>query len=223
VFLNFWPDVQDTRTPARFTAVAERGADLDLSSAPVRRFIDLLKERRVVIDPTLSIFEGMFTDRPGQMAAADAPVADRFPPFIRRSFLDGGLPRPAALDARYRRSFDAMLNMLRRLYDVGVPIVAGTDALAGFTLHRELELYVQAGIPAPAVLQLATLGAARVAGMADNTGSIVAGKLADLLVVEGDPTRVMSDIRRTRLVVKGGVLFEREAIDRALSTPATRR
>lgn len=219
LFLNFWPDIQDTRTPARFTAVAERAADLDLTSAPVGRFIDLLKHRRVVVDPTLSIFEGMFTDRPGRIAAAYAPVVDRFPPFIRRSFLDGGLPRPAESDAQYRRSFDAMLKMLKRLYDVGVPIVAGTDALAGFTLHRELELYVAAGIPAPAVLQLATLGAARVAGLADTTGSIVPGKWADLLVVDGDPTRVISDIRRTRLVVKGGVLFDREAIDRALSTP----
>ena len=52
--------------------------------------------------------------------------------------------------------------MIKLLYDAGVPIVAGTDSLAGFALHRELELYVEAGIPPSEVLKIATIGAARV-------------------------------------------------------------
>lgn len=216
LFLNFFPDVVDTQTPARFTAVAERAADLDLSSDKVQQFVRLLKERRVVVDPTLSIFEGMFVDQPGEMGAAYVAVADLFPAFIRRSFLDGGLPRPPERNAQFRKSFEAMMKLLKMLHDEGVPIVAGTDALAGFTLHYELELYVRAGIPAPAVLQMATIGAARVARLAGEAGSIAVGKRADLLVVDGDPLRSISDVRRQRLVVKGGVLFEREAIDAAL-------
>ena len=50
--LQFWPDVQETRTPARFTVVAERGATIDLASPDVRAFIDLLKQNHIVIDPT---------------------------------------------------------------------------------------------------------------------------------------------------------------------------
>ena len=65
VFLNFMPDVQETRTPARFTEPARRAADLDLDSPQVRAFLDLLVEKHVVIDATLGIFESMFTDRAG--------------------------------------------------------------------------------------------------------------------------------------------------------------
>ena len=54
LFLNFMRDVTETRTPARFTSVAERGADLDLQSTEVRTFIDLLKRRSIVSDPPTS-------------------------------------------------------------------------------------------------------------------------------------------------------------------------
>lgn len=163
LFLNFlFDDVKDTRTPARFTAVADRAATVDLNSERVSSFVKLLKDKKIVVDPTVSIFEGMFTDRPGTIATGFAPIADRLPPQVRRGFLDGGLPVPEGKDARYRDSAKALLRMIKMLYDAGVPIVAGTDSMAGFALHRELELYNEAGIPASEVLKLATIGAARV-------------------------------------------------------------
>jgi imidazolonepropionase-like amidohydrolase len=97
-----------------------------------------------------------------------------------------------------------------------VPIVAGTDSLAGYTLHRELELYVKAGIPAPKVLQLATLGAARVVKRDAELGSIAPGKLADMILVDGDPAAHISDIRRVNTVVRNGVVFQVAEMDRAL-------
>jgi imidazolonepropionase-like amidohydrolase len=115
---------------------------------------------------------------------------------------------PAGADARYVAAFDLMKRIVKAMYDAGVPIVAGTDAYpAGFVLHRELELYVDAGIPAPAVLRFATLGAARVMHHDDERGSVAVGKLADLVLVHGDPTRNIADIRRTALVVKDGLVF----------------
>ena len=77
--------------------------------------------------------------------------------------------------------------MTKLLYDSGITIVPGTDALPGFTLHRELELYAQAGITTPEVLRIATLGAARVAHRDKELGSITPGKLADMVLVDGDP------------------------------------
>jgi imidazolonepropionase-like amidohydrolase len=106
--------------------------------------------------------------------------------------------------------------MTRALYDAGVPIVAGTDSLAGFTLHRELELYEQAGIPAPRVLQLATLGAARVMKRDSESGSIAPDKLADMVLVQGNPDAHISDIRKVRIVVKDGVIYQAAEMDRAL-------
>jgi imidazolonepropionase-like amidohydrolase len=115
---------------------------------------------------------------------------------------------PPGQDQRYRDGFTAMKRIVKAMYDAGVPIVAGTDAYpAGFVLHRELELYVDAGIPAPAVLRVATLGAARIMHHDDERGSVAVGKLADLVLVHGDPTTHISDIRRTALVVKDGLVF----------------
>ncbi len=216
IFLNFMPQVKDTRTPARFTEVAAHGAEIDPKSEQVQAFIQLLKEHKIVVDPTLSIFEGMFDDRPAKMAQSFAAVADNMPAQVRRGFLYGGLEVPAGQDQRYQDSFQRMLDMARAFNDAGIPIVIGTDSLAGFALHRELELYVKAGIPAPKVLQLATLGAARVVKRDSDLGSIAQGKLADMILVDGDPAAHISDIRRVKTVVKDGVVFQVPDMDRAL-------
>ena len=216
IFLNFMPQVKDTRTPARFTEVAAHGAEIDPKSEQVQAFIQLLKEDKIVLDPTLSIFESMIDDRPGKMAQGYAAVADSMPAQVRRGFLYGGLPVPAGQDQRYQDSFQRMLDMAKAFYDAGIPIVAGTDSYAGLALHRELELYVKAGIPAPQVLQLATLGAARVVKRDSELGSIAPGKLADVILVDGDPATHISDIRRVRTVVKDGVVFQVADMDRAL-------
>jgi imidazolonepropionase-like amidohydrolase len=222
ILLNFMPQVKDTRTPARFTEVAAHGAEIDPKSDQVRALIDLLKERKIVLDPTLSIFEGMIDDRPGKMAAGFAAVAANMPAQVRRGFLYGGLEVPAGMDQRYQDSFQRMLDMAKAFYDAGIPIVAGTDSLAGFSLHRELELYSSAGIPAPKVLQLATLGAARVVKRDSELGSITPGKLADMILVEGDPAAHISDIRRVRTVVKDGVVYQVADLDRALGVKPLR-
>ena len=216
-FLNFEFDrVKDTRTPARFTAVAEHAAELDLDSERVRAFLRLLQSHHTVLDPTVNVFEEMFVARPGVMAPDMAPVANRLPAQIRRGYLGGGLPVPEGMDQRYRDSYQAMLRMLKLLYDSGQPIVAGTDALAGFALHRELEDYVSAGIPAPKVLQLATLGAARVMNHDRESGSIAPQKVADVILVDGDPVARISDIRRVVVVIKGATVYDAAALYQAL-------
>jgi imidazolonepropionase-like amidohydrolase len=208
LMLNFMPDVKETRTPARFTEPAKRGADLDLNSAEVKSFVQLLQEHHTTLDPTLSVFEEMFEGRPGQIDPPFVAVADRLPVQLRRGLLGNGLPVPEGMDARYRQSFAKMESLVGLLYKSGIPIEAGTDALAGFSLHRELELDVQSGIPAPSVLQLATLGAARIMKRDAELGSITAGKIADVVLVDGHPEENISDIRKTVLVVKDGAIYK---------------
>jgi hypothetical protein len=212
LFLNFMPDVKDTRTPARFSEVAKRAVDLDLQSEEVRAFIAKLRDRKIVVDPTLAAFEEMFVARAGSVSPGYAAVADRFPPQVRRGFLTGGLPVPEGMDERYRASFRRMLDLVAELYRSGVTIVAGTDALPGFALHRELELYAQAGIPNAEVLRIATLGAAQILKRDRDLGTIEPGKLADFILVDGDPTRTMSDIRRIVTVVKDGLVYDPKAL-----------
>jgi imidazolonepropionase-like amidohydrolase len=213
IFLNFFFDqVQDTRTPARFVAVAQHAAELDLNSERVKAFIQLLLEHHTVLDPTVSIFEGQFLTRPSTMNPIYAEVANRVPVQIRRGFIGGGLPVPDGMDQRYQDSAAALLKMVKLLYDSGVPIIAGTDDIAGFVLHTELENYVASGIPAPKVLQIATLGGARVMKHDNERGSIAAGKLADLILVDGDPTVRISDIRRVVTVIKDGNVYDAAAL-----------
>jgi imidazolonepropionase-like amidohydrolase len=217
LFLNFMFDrVPDTRTPARLTAVAEHAAELDFADARTKDFIALLADRRITVDPTLQLFENLILDRAGQMATAYRPIAERLPPVVRRGLLEGGLPVKDGQERRYQESFGAMLHMLTALHEAGVPILAGTDSLGGFALIRELELYVKAGIPPAEVLRMATLTAARAAGQGERLGSVEPGKLADFILVDGDPSADPGALRNLRLVVKDGVPLEPEAMWREL-------
>ena len=217
LFLNFWRDsVKDTRTPERFTAPGQRAALLDLQSPRVTRFVQLLRDRRTVIDPTLVAFEGMYIGRAGVVSPSYAAIADRVPPTVRRGFLQGGLPVVDSLDQRYKDSYAAFLKMVKTMYDAGVTIVAGTDDFAGFALHRELELYEAAGIPRAEILRIATIGAAKVMKRDKELGSIAPGKLADLIIVDGNPLERMSDIRRVTFVMKDGRIYDPRAMYTAI-------
>jgi imidazolonepropionase-like amidohydrolase len=211
LFLNFLTGV-DTRTPARFTEVAKHAAEIDLGSDRVKAFLALLKEKGTVSDPTVNAFEGMFIGRDGQLDPSFAPVADRLPPQVRRGFFGGGLPVPEGMDQRYRDSYKAMLAMVRALHDNGIRIVAGTDSTAGFGLHRELELYSLAGIPNLDILRAATIVPAQVMKRDKDFGTIETGKVADVILVDGQPDQKISDIRRVTLTVKGGVVYDPAAL-----------
>jgi hypothetical protein len=219
LFLNFFFDqVQDTRTPARFTTVAQHGAELDLSSPRVRGFIELLRQHHIVCDPTVADFEAKFLSRPGVMAPTYAPMVDRLPLPDQRATKGGaeGLPVPPGMDARYRESFERMVQMIGVLYRSGVTIVAGTDGLAYIWLPREFELYVNAGIPPAEVLRLATLGAASVMKRDNEYGRIAPGYISDLILVDGDPTIDISDIRKVRTVLRGDRLYDTAALFQSL-------
>jgi len=205
--LNFFPEVKDTQTRARLTEPAKLAARLDLDSPEVQAFARLLKEHGTTLDPTMSVFENDILSRPSEIPVTYAPVFRRLPTQVRRGMLAGGLPVPDGMDNIFKQSFANMVKLVGLLYKAGIPIEAGTDSLAGFTLHRELELDVQAGIPPTEVLKLATLGAARIMKKDAELGSIAPGKLADLVLINGNPAASISDVRQTALVMKDGVLY----------------
>lgn len=216
LMLNFIDSVKDTRQMSRFTAVGSDAAALDFNSPRVKAFLQLLKARGTDIDPTVGTFEDMFTGRPGQLSPNLAAVADRFPVQVRRYMFGGGLPVPPGMDQRYRDSYAAMIKMVGELYRNGIPIVPGTDDMAGFGLHRELELWVRAGIPPAEVLRFATLGSAHVMKHDDVRGSITPGKFAEVFLVRGDPATNISDIRNVELVVRNGAVFRSAEVYSAL-------
>jgi cytosine/adenosine deaminase-related metal-dependent hydrolase len=207
----------DTRTLERFYLPAEKLARFDLKSKAVRDFITLLKKHGTAIDPTLATFD-FLKQRDGEVSAPYAAVMPHLPPNVQRSFLSGGMKIPDdATAARYRASYDTMVAFVGLAYRAGIPIVAGTDApLAGMSLHSELELYVKAGLTPAQALQVATLNGARYTRTLHERGSIEAGKLADLVLVDGDPTRDIADLRKVALVITQGKLIRPARLHEAL-------
>jgi imidazolonepropionase-like amidohydrolase len=103
---------------------------------------------------------------------------------------------------------------LKRLNEVGKDIVAaGTDQSSGAALHRELELLVDGGISAADTIVIATRNAARALGKLDEIGTIEAGKLADVVLLDADPTRDINNAKRVTMVIKNGQIVDRAKLD----------
>jgi imidazolonepropionase-like amidohydrolase len=208
VFLNFFvKPTDDTRTLARFYLVGDNAHDLALDGTEARDLIALLQQGPTVIDPTLACFEYMYVQRQGEANPTYAAIASHLPAAHQRRLRTNSMNVTEANVERYRKSYAKMVEFVGVMHRAGIPLVAGTDDIAGFTLHRELELYVKAGIPAGEALRIATWNGAKYTRTLDRLGSITPGKLADMIVVEGDPTEDISAIRRINLVMKEGVVY----------------
>ncbi len=213
VVLNFLVDDKtDTRTLQRFYLPAERTAGLDFDGPKVQAFIKLLQERGTVIDPTLTTFD-FLRQRDGESSAAFAAIMPNMPASFQRARMSGGMEIPnERVHALYNKSYARMIDFVGRLHRAGIPLVAGTDEIEGFTLHRELELFTMAGIPAGEVLRIATWNGAKYTRTLADRGSIEVGKAADLVLVDGDPTRDITALKRVALVVTQGRSIDPSAV-----------
>ena len=205
LLLNFLvkPDT-DTRTLERFYLPAKQVASLDLQGKAVQDYIKLMKNKGIVVDPTLATFD-FLKKVDGTVGDPWKAIVDHLPPDLQRTYSTAELDIPdAATAALYAKSYAKMVEFVGLMYKAGIPVVAGTDELAGFTLQGELELLVKAGLTPAQALQVATLNGARYSKVEANKGSIEVGKDADLLLVDGDPTKNIGDIRQLALVITQG-------------------
>lgn len=203
VTLNFLVSKSDdTRTLLRFNLVGDKAADLKLNDQRTRDFIALLKKRSTVVDATMTAFEAQYTQRQGQPNPSYAMVSAHWPAVMQRSYLSAEVDMDDAKARRWGASWRVMMDLLRRMHAAGIPLVAGTDSTAGFGLQRELELYVQAGIPAAQALKIGTYNGAKYSDRLHDIGSIERGKRADLLLVDGDPVADIRALRRVALVIQ---------------------
>jgi len=215
--LNFlFPEVKETRNRDRFIKVAEHAREFTPDKPEVRKFIAFLKRHHTVLDRTMGAFEGLFCGDPTILTPGLEDVGQRFPRQVRRQLLSGALEVPKGQEAAYHEAFPVMLRLLKALHDAGVTIIPGTDGLVGYMLHHELELYVRAGIPSAEVLRIATLTPALVMGVNKDRGVIAAGKLADMVLIDGDPTQNIRQINRITTVIKGGKVYDPAGIEKAL-------
>ncbi len=210
-------DVVDrANTRQRMEGPARLFRDVDLDGPLMRGFIADLARRGTIVDPTIVIFEGMLTQDGGRPHPAYAPYMGVISPVLERSvFTSGGYPLVEGYTRdQYRQSYAKMVELVGRLHRAGVPIVAGTDGF-GLELVRELEIYQQAGFTPAQALQSATILPARVVGAEGRTGSIAIGKEADMVLVDGDPSREIGALRRVVTVVSDGYLMDGDALREA--------
>jgi imidazolonepropionase-like amidohydrolase len=187
---------------------------VDLESERAKKLIALLKEKQIVVDPTLGW--GEMAGHPKNVDVASFEPGINAAPFTLSSkFRLLGVP--AADEAKFHERMESNLKVVGALYRAGVTIVPGSDTgLLGYGLDRELELYVQAGMSPMAAIQSATIVSARVMKLDGESGSIEVGKRADMVLVDGNPLEKISDIRRVVSVVTNGRVYDSKRLGRSV-------
>jgi imidazolonepropionase-like amidohydrolase len=205
------------------TLAAETGTDVLVHSVfdvdVDDRFVGLLKERNIILCPTLRVLGGYqttFAERPA-LSIRDLRLAN--PDTVATLFMLADIPgaetseqRTARAKADPAQARAAAMRNLKRLHDAGVVIAAGTDAgnigtLHASSLYAELHTMVESGLSPKEVLITATLNGAKHMAQEQHVGTIAEGKVADLLVLDADPIADIHNVAAVDLVVKNGSVY----------------
>jgi imidazolonepropionase-like amidohydrolase len=195
-------------------AILKRNKDrsVDFNDSVSVAAIKFIKDHHVVIDPTLGVFELAFRNVKDSITNLE-PAYNTLPPPLQTLFKNMGMEPADA--ARFQPLMQSMVTSVKKLYDAGVIIVAGTDmGFPGYSLDRELELYVSAGLTPAQAIKTATITPAQAMGIGKQTGTIEVGKQADIILVDGDPLKNISDIRKVSTVIKAGRIYDPVALHR---------
>ena len=204
--------VDKSNTTLRMTGPGKYFKDVDFNAEPTKTVIKTLAAKKIAVDPTLVVVEGVLISEAGKVSPAYTPFVGTLPPAVERGFKSGPIPLPEGTTREdAKASFKHMLEYVAVMRKAGVPIVAGTDGF-GIELVRELELYVEGGMTPAEALATATIDAARNVKADKRTGSIAVGKEADLLLVDGDPEAKIGDLRHVDQVMSDGVLMDGDAL-----------
>jgi imidazolonepropionase-like amidohydrolase len=189
-------------------------------------FLDEMKRKGVFCIPTLAVFESLSGGMLTITEDLKGPLAKK------------GICREILADLKQKKempglkeSLGAMKDSLhfaqinaKRMHDKGIKLALGTDAgnpavFFGPSVHREMELWVEAGISPGDVLRAATINAAEILGQQDRLGALSEGKLADILVVEGNPLEVIRNTQNIYMVIKNGKILDREDLAKTINPP----
>jgi imidazolonepropionase-like amidohydrolase len=184
----------------------EAARALDPSGERGRRLIALLKEHQTVVDDTVVLYE-LNSHPESQPVSAFEPGVANVAPELREQFAGTGVPpaRAALAELTQRKRME----LLAALHGAGVTLVAGTDqAVPGYSVDRELELYVQAGFTPLEAIQAATIVPARVMKHDADSGTVEPGKRADFDILDRNPLQDIHNIRAVHRVVAAGVLYD---------------
>jgi len=188
-------------------------SQVDTSSKQFKDIVQLFVSHHVMFDPTITapVYFSQLQD------GFDYWVDERkfFTPEVQ-AWVKTRPPRKAV--ASWDSLYWAMRRTTKAFYDAGGLLTLGTDNpstgefIAGFSAHRELHTLVLAGIPPAAALKIATINGARAMGVSDKLGTLEAGKLADLFVIDGNPLTDIKNTRNVQMVMKSGFIYDPKAL-----------
>jgi imidazolonepropionase-like amidohydrolase len=195
-------------------ARAEAVLSVDFNSPAAQKAVAFLKAHHTVVDPTIALSE-FFTATSAKPPASIEPGVTKVAPELAEQLTDVGPPTERSeLSAKL---FAKELGIVGVLHRAGIPIVAGTDqTVPGHSLHREIELYVQAGFTPMEAIQAASLVPARVMGLEKEVGTVEAGKRADVIVVDGDPLADIRNSRNVELTIANGKMYKSSELWRSV-------
>ena len=183
-------------------------AAVDPNSDAVKSLIKELVRRKVALTSTLTVFETFTPGRPMP------PGLDVLDPILKAQFEQGYARTANNKQSGYITLFPKARQLEIDFYRAGGLLVAGTDptggggVIPGFSDQRALELLVEGGLTPLEAIKVGTLNGATYLGRSDKVGTVAAGKQADLVVLDGDPSARIEDIRKVNLVFKEGVGYD---------------
>jgi imidazolonepropionase-like amidohydrolase len=185
-------------------------ASLDLNSPPIKEMIATLVAHHVAITSTLAVFEAFDGARPAlEQRFLDALSPDAALHYLSaRSRARGGEDSPSLAALKKELAFEYAFVKAGGLLLAGADPTGNGGALAGFADQRNIELLVEGGFTALEAIQIATSNGAKFLGVLDRTGTVTAGKQADLVVIQGNPAARIADIRNVKLVFKDGEAYD---------------
>jgi enamidase len=204
---DFVPDKQPDTCPGQ-GAGQRTISTLDENGEPFKALVKKLVDRKVALTSTLTVFETFTPGRPMP------PGLDVLLPELKQQFEQNYQRTAQNGQSIYKALFPKALALERAFARAGGMLIAGTDptggggVVAGYSNQRQLELLVEEGFTPVEAIRIGTLNGATYLGRAARVGSIAAGKQADLVVIDGDPSKTIADVRKVETVFKQGVGFD---------------
>jgi imidazolonepropionase-like amidohydrolase len=205
--IEYIADIMHSPYPSEMSRIErmKATANLDLDSADAQKALLFLKEHHTVVDPTIALLE-FYTATTAKPPATFEPGVNQVAPELAEQLTD--VAPPTERSEIGEKVFEKELAIVGALHRAGIPVVAGTDqTVPGHSLHREIELYVQAGFTPMEAIQAATIVPARAMGLDKESGTIENAKRGDLILVNGNPLDDIHNIRKVESVITGGTMY----------------
>jgi imidazolonepropionase-like amidohydrolase len=213
---------QVTSRPGAFSHF-EWYENVDLDSKPMRELYQALRENKVHVDPTLIVFKNSFYGNNNSVIAHPS-LEDVHPELLNnwKTFFTFNMGWQEDDFIRAQKVWPKVLRFVNRLHKEGISLTIGSDlgnpwVIPGLSVHQEMQIFADAGIPNAEILRMATINAAQELGISDEQGSIERGKIANMVFLKSNPLESIANTQTISQVFLAGKVIKRKPINPEIS------